>query len=337
MPVTEPAFSVDDLKHRSVTPYAEKESPSSTLLPAPFSEPLSFLRNDDSVPFSTDPITSDLEPDYAPEVKAASFKKHQLQIKPHQRSPKYAFDRLRYNYGARPLKIPRLSNPYLKPNAKFIGEQQLGTAKFHIKVELKTIDLVNSLVTGFLQISGLTVDHPEIYTCFTGEVINNPLRMYNWGNEHDSDALFTTTPVKKYSFITEHRNWGSFVKNDLEHWKKLTGSYKLDENQLRAKLTRIQNGSENNQFIYMRWKEEFLLPDSRVKQISGASFEGFYYVVLNIGGDTQAENNTEGRFNSNLTPGSISGLYYHAASDKFQSLSLKFVEDQGISSTFEFR
>lgn len=336
MPVTEPAVYVD-LKHRSTPPCVEKSSHSSTLLPAPFTETQLLLRDDGSIPFRADSVTSDLENDFAPEMKAASFRKHQLQIKPHQRSQKYAFDRLPTNFGARPLKIPRLSNPYLKPNAKFIGEQQLGTAKFHIKVELKTVDLVNSLVTGFLQISGLTVDHPEIYTCFTGEVINNPLNMYNWGNDMDSDALFATTPVKKYSFITEHRNWGSFVKNDLEHWKKLTGSYQLNESQLRAKLTRIQNGSENNQFIYMRWKEEFLLPDSRVKQISGASFEGFYYVVLNIGGETREQNNTDGLFNSNLTPGSISGLYYHAASDKFQSLSLKFVEDQGISSTFEFR
>jgi hypothetical protein len=31
-------------------------------------------------------------------------------------------------------------------------------------------------------------------------------------------------------------------------------------------------------FIYMRWKEHFLVPDHRVSNIDGASFAGFYYI-----------------------------------------------------------
>lgn len=219
-------------------------------------------------------------------------------------------------------KLPVISNSYLKPNTTFIGEQQSGKAKYHIKVEFKTIDWVNSLLTGFLQISGLTEHHPEITTFFKGEIINNPFNKYQW--ETSSKILPNDMTIKKYSFITENEKWGSFTKNDLEHWKQLTDSLGLSDLELKQKLHKIQNDNTyNDECIYMRWKEEFLLPDSRVKQINGASFEGFYYIVLNL------------THNSKL-PGSISGLYYHKDSEKFQSLSLRCVEDNGISNTFDF-
>ena len=48
----------------------------------------------------------------------------------------------------------------------------------------------------------------------------------------------------------------------------------------------------------MRWKEKFLVPDYRVKEISGASFEGFYYICFN------------------QIDGAISGIYYHSKSDQ---------------------
>jgi hypothetical protein len=50
--------------------------------------------------------------------------------------------------------------------------------------------------------------------------------------------------------------------------------------------------------LFMRWKEYFLVPDHRVKTISGASFEGFYYICFN------------------QVSGSIEGIYFHAKSEK---------------------
>lgn len=50
--------------------------------------------------------------------------------------------------------------------------------------------------------------------------------------------------------------------------------------------------------IFMRWKEYFLVPDHRVRTISGASFEGFYYICFN-----QIE-------------GTVTGIYFHAKSEK---------------------
>lgn len=54
--------------------------------------------------------------------------------------------------------------------------------------------------------------------------------------------------------------------------------------------------------IFMRWKEYFLVPDHRVRTISGASFEGFYYICFN-----QIE-------------GTVTGIYFHAKSEKYESL-----------------
>lgn len=54
-----------------------------------------------------------------------------------------------------------------------------------------------------------------------------------------------------------------------------------------------------HEHIFMRWKEYFLVPDHRVKTISGASFEGFYYICFN------------------QFKGTISGIYYHAKSEKY--------------------
>ncbi|CAH6723537.1 vacuolar import and degradation protein 24 [[Candida] jaroonii] len=227
-------------------------------------------------------------------------------------------------------KQPNYSNIYLRPDCKFQGLQQSGKAKYSIKVEFKTVDLRNSLVVGFLQINGLTDQYPVITTCFKGEIINNPILKTN------PEDL-----VKRYSFITENKHWESNFKNDLDHWKKLTNNYNLTDNEFLKKLYHMNKTDKvnvnefdddesmidvNDGLIYMRWKEEFLLPDARIKQIKGASFEGFYYIVLNVGNPNKPQ----------LPIGSINGLYYHKSSEKFQSLSLNVIENNGNTPIFEF-
>lgn len=219
-----------------------------------------------------------------------------------------------------------LSNTYLRSNAQFQGEQQSGCARYDIRVVFKSVDLMSSVVTGFFYISGLTDEHPLITTCFKGEIINNPLSRH---------AMYANR-VKKYSFITEEKNWSSFPKNDLDHWKKLTGlPSNYTEEDLRRKLQKIQSGNDDPLLIYMRWKEEFLLPDSRVKLLTGASFEGFYYIVLNIGlggGSDMAVLKSEQK----LVPGTMNGLYFYTQSEKFQSLSLNYVEERGVPPPYSF-
>lgn len=48
----------------------------------------------------------------------------------------------------------------------------------------------------------------------------------------------------------------------------------------------------------MRWKEHFLVPDHRVRTISGASFEGFYYICFN------------------QVQGEVNGIYFHSKSER---------------------
>lgn len=217
---------------------------------------------------------------------------------------------------------PVLSNTYLRSNAQFVGEQQSGCARYDIKVEFKSVDLVSSVVTGFFYILGLTDEHPLITTCFKGEIINNPLARLVQG-------------VKKFLFITEEKNWSSFPKNDLEHWKKLTGSLpECTEDELRTKLQKIQAGNDDPLLIYMRWKEEFLLPDSRVKLLTGASFEGFYYVVLNIGSGFEPAQSHHSALK--LVPGTMNGLYFYTQSEKFQSLSLRYVPQRAMPPAYTF-
>lgn len=121
----------------------------------------------------------------------------------------------------------------------------------------------------------------------------------------------------KYGFITKHDTWGATEKIDLSHWSKFS-AFRPYAKQVRKGPVTISNLAQREN-IFMRWKEHFLVPDHRVRTINGASFEGFYYICFN-----QKE-------------GSVSGIYFHSKSEKFQQLELKHVEDRGCFGAMEFR
>lgn len=50
-------------------------------------------------------------------------------------------------------------------------------------------------------------------------------------------------------------------------------------------------------FVYMRWKEHFLVPDHTIRDLNGASFAGFYYICFQKSAAT------------------IEGYYYHRNSE----------------------
>ncbi|KAI1639254.1 vacuolar import and degradation protein-domain-containing protein [Biscogniauxia mediterranea] len=121
----------------------------------------------------------------------------------------------------------------------------------------------------------------------------------------------------KYGFITKHESWGATEKIDLSHWAKFN-AFRQYSKQVRKGPVSIPNLTQREN-IFMRWKEHFLVPDHRVTTINGASFEGFYYICFN------------------QKAGSVSGIYFHAKSEKFQQLELKHVEDRGCFSSVELR
>ncbi|CAN8101711.1 unnamed protein product [Discula destructiva] len=204
--------------------------------------------------------------------------------------------------------IPHSPSSFLRAGSRFTGTQQSERQVYQVQVEIKYVDLRESFLCGFLRIQGLTDDHPTLTTYFEGEIINGA----------------------KYGFLTKHADWGANDKTDLSHWAKFPafGPY--------SKQARRNNHHNNGTssalhgvgvvkdvaqsvHIFMRWKEHFLVPDHRVRTITGASFEGFYYICFN------------------QVLGEVNGIYFHSKSERFQQLELKHVEDRGCFSAMEFR
>ncbi|KAG5665880.1 hypothetical protein KAF25_010005 [Fusarium avenaceum] len=190
--------------------------------------------------------------------------------------------------------IPLAPSSYLRPGSKFHGTQQSERQVYDVQVEIKHVDMRESFLCGYLRIQGLTEDHPTLTTYFEGEIIGS-----------------------KYSFYTQHENWGANSKVDLSHWAKFT-AFRPFQKQARKGPVTIRDAAQR-ETIFMRWKEHFLVPDHRVRTITGASFEGFYYICFN------------------QVKGEVSGIYFHSKSEKFQQLELKHVPDKGCFAATEFR
>ncbi|KAF5517392.1 Glucose-induced degradation protein 4-like protein [Colletotrichum aenigma] len=190
--------------------------------------------------------------------------------------------------------IPSSPSSFLRPGSKFRGTQQSERQVYDVQVEIKHVDLRESFLCGYLRIQGLTEDHPTLTTYFEGEIIGT-----------------------KYGFTTNHETWGATDKIDLNHWAKFN-AFRPFQKQARKGPVVIRDVAQREN-IFMRWKEHFLVPDHRVRTISGASFEGFYYICFN------------------QVKGEVSGIYFHSKSEKFQQLELKHVEDRGCFSAMEFR
>ncbi|XP_045575914.1 glucose-induced degradation protein 4 homolog isoform X2 [Salmo salar] len=75
---------------------------------------------------------------------------------------------------------------------------------------------------------------------------------------------------------------------------------------------------KNSDFVFMRWKEQFLVPDHTIKDISGASFAGFYYICFQ------------------KSTATIEGYYYHRSSEWYQSLNLTHVREHSMP-IYQFR
>ncbi|KAF4122373.1 hypothetical protein GMORB2_7365 [Geosmithia morbida] len=189
---------------------------------------------------------------------------------------------------------PLLNSSYLRPGSRFHGTQQSERQVYDVSVEIKHVDLRESFLCGYLRIQGLTEDHPTLTTYFEGEIIG-----------------------PKYNFFTQHEDWGATQKVDMSHWSKFV-AFRPFQKQARRGHATVEDVTQR-EHVFMRWKEHFLVPDHRVRTISGASFEGFYYICFN------------------QIKGAVSGIYFHSKSEKFQQLELTHVPDRGCFSATEFR
>lgn len=175
--------------------------------------------------------------------------------------------------------LPNSSSSRLRPGSIFRGTQQSDRQVYEVEVQLQHVDMAESFLCGYLKIQGLTDDHPTLTTYFEGEIIGS-----------------------KYTFQTKHAEWGSTDKVDMQHWGRFPAWQPLSKQAKTRQDFSIKNFAQSEN-IFMRWKEYFLVPDHRVRTISGASFEGFYYICFN------------------QVTGIISGIYFHAKSEKYVFLA----------------
>ncbi|KAG0320948.1 hypothetical protein BGZ99_004231 [Dissophora globulifera] len=144
---------------------------------------------------------------------------------------------------------------HLYQGSKFLGKQRSGTHSYEVMVDIKDVNLLDSMLSGYLHIKGLTDEYPTLTTFFDAEIVG-----------------------PEYSFLT--RKWDANEATDEEHWKLLDPKLLQPQQQDAPPLTLsdIKYDFRERDVIFMRWKEHFLVPDHHVKGIMGASFAGFYYI-----------------------------------------------------------
>lgn len=140
---------------------------------------------------------------------------------------------------------------YLFNGSNFCGFQKNKKDSYEVKVKIQHVDYDNSYLCGYLNIKDLTQTHPLLTTFFEGEIIS-----------------------KQHPFLT--RKWEATEEIDRAHWSKLDGfekylhTFNLDSFNY--------DDLDNSDYIYMRWKEHFFVPDHTIKHVEGTSYAGFYYV-----------------------------------------------------------
>lgn len=157
----------------------------------------------------------------------------------------------------------------LYPGSIFRGTQRSGRSAYEVEIKIADVNFDDWTLSGYLTIEHLTDSHPHLTTFFDGEIIG-----------------------PKYGFLTGQR-FGASEVDDRRHWERfeqyLRPATKADivrpEMLLRDPLpdkSRGETSPRERDFVFIRIKEKFLVPDHRQRDISGASFAGFYYAMVDM-------------------------------------------------------
>lgn len=198
--------------------------------------------------------------------------------------------------------VPTASLQYMRPGAVFSGCQVSGYKRYRVSVEIwraefpadtpaGSIGSHTPHVAGQLTIRGLTPANPCMSTYFEGYAVTG--------------GAATGAPGGFFS-----RGWPAALRDmtasdatDAEHWMRFPACKQLSAKH--GKLPQHIADYSQQRYVYMRWKEKFMLPDPEADGVAGASYDGFYYIVLD-----QQE-------------GTVQGYYYQEQADKFQHLELR--------------
>ncbi|WWD16382.1 hypothetical protein CI109_100808 [Kwoniella shandongensis] len=167
-------------------------------------------------------------------------------------------------------RVPNVGRGALYPGSVFKGTQTSGRSAYEVEVQLLDVNFAESTLSGYLSISHLTDSHPHLTTFFTGEIIG-----------------------PKYGFITGSR-FGATEHDDMRHWGRFEQFRRpaTRQDMVRPELffrdpvpdrSRGEMGKgKERDFVFLRIKERFLVPDHKVRDISGASFAGFYFAMVDL-------------------------------------------------------
>ncbi|OCF44100.1 hypothetical protein I317_02054 [Kwoniella heveanensis CBS 569] len=167
------------------------------------------------------------------------------------------------------VRTPSIGRGALYPGSVFKGSQTSGRSAYEVEIRLLNVNFAASSVSGYLSISHLTDTHPHLTTFFDGEII---------GPHH--------------GFITGTR-FGATEHDDMRHWGRFE---QFRRPSTRADMVRPElffrdplpdrskgeTRAKERDFVFLRIKEKFLVPDHKVRDISGASFAGFYYAMVDL-------------------------------------------------------
>ncbi|PVF99125.1 hypothetical protein CPB86DRAFT_703904, partial [Serendipita vermifera] len=155
------------------------------------------------------------------------------------------------------VRMPSRGYDCIYPGALFEGMQTNKMKDHRVSVRITDVNFAQSTLSGFLTIHDLTPQHPEITTYFDGQIIG-----------------------QQYGFRTNE--WGANEQIDTAHWSKFPSYHHIHASELvKSKQTFKQSSTTLDRgFVFMRWKERFLVPDHKVRSINGASYDGFYYICV---------------------------------------------------------
>ncbi|KAK1349020.1 vacuolar import and degradation protein [Hamiltosporidium tvaerminnensis] len=134
----------------------------------------------------------------------------------------------------------------IENGAFYEGEQMTPTGPFKIDMKVELIQLRQGFLCGVFRIYNLTKEHDLLITYFEGEIMGT----------YTNPFLPALT---------------SEAEDDILHWNK------FPEWELNYISEPESYDYEANNFLYIKIKERFLLPDPSIKNIPGASIEGLYY------------------------------------------------------------
>lgn len=199
--------------------------------------------------------------------------------------------------------IPNHTSSYLRAGSKFKGTQQSDRQNYNVEVEIKNVDMAESELCGYLRIEGITQAHLTLLYAYS-QYPTDPNSGVGLTPDHPTLTTYFEGEIigPKYTFQTRHTTWGATDKTDMAHWGRFPAWRPLSKQAKKPDFHYKNSAQREN--IFMRWKESFLVPDHRVREILGASFEGFYYICFN------------------QVTGNVSGIYFHSKSEKYVSFPL---------------